>query len=121
VALVLCLGLVTESHWVEAVRQTAMASAPRLIGEVSAMTHGDHLALTVEATQRSLEDRLAEALALHRDPQRPRDRYAATDIFMAATSRHMAAIDAVLLRQVRRTVPTGDALVREYLHAASTA
>jgi hypothetical protein len=95
-----------------------MASDPHLIGEVSAMTYGDYLALTVEATQRSLEERLGEALALHRDLRQPRDRYATTDTFMAATSRHMAAIDAVLLRQVRRTVPTGEALVREYLHAA---
>jgi hypothetical protein len=82
------------------------------------MAHGDSLALTVEATQRSLEERLGEALAPHRDPHRPRDNYAATDAFIAATSRHLAAIEAVLLGEVRHTVPEGEDVGREYLHAA---
>ena len=82
------------------------------------MTHGDSLAMTIEATQQSLEERLQEALAPHRDPQRPRDGYAATDTFMAATSRHLSAVQAVLLDPVRKSVPGGDALVHEYLHAA---
>jgi hypothetical protein len=85
---------------------------------VSAMAHGESLALAIEATQRSLEERLAEALLPHVDRRRPRDNYAATDTFLAATSRHLAAIEAVLLGQVRRTVPEGKALSREYLHAA---
>ena len=88
------------------------------LGEVSPMTHGESLALTVEATQRSLEERLGEALSPHRDPRRPRDSFSAIDTFMAATSRHLAAVEAVLLRQVRRTVPDGDALVHGYLYAA---
>lgn len=82
------------------------------------MVHGDSLARTIDATQRSLEERLGEALLPHRDPRRPRDNYAATDTFIAATSRHLAAIDAVLLEQVRRTVPEGKALSRDYLRAA---
>jgi hypothetical protein len=82
------------------------------------MAHGDSLALTVEATQRSLEERLAEALAPHRDPDRPRDDYAATDAFLAATSRHLAAIEAVVVGRVRHTVPQGEKVAREYLHAA---
>jgi hypothetical protein len=82
------------------------------------MAHGDSLALTIEATQRSVEQRLREAIRPHRDPDRPRDNYAATDTFMAATSRHLAAVEAVLLDPVRRCVPAGDELVREYLHEA---
>ena len=82
------------------------------------MARGDSLAQTLEATQRSLEERLGEALLPHRDPTRPRDNYAATDSFMAATSRHLAAIEAVMLEPVRRTVPEGASLCREYLHAA---
>ena len=82
------------------------------------MTHGDSLAMTIEATQRSLDERLKEALAPHRDPDRPRDGYAATDTFMAATSRHLAAVQAVMLDPVRRKVPGGDELVHEYVHAA---
>lgn len=82
------------------------------------MAHGDSLTMTIEATQRSLEQRLAEALRPHRDPERPRDNYAVTDTFMAATSRHLAAVEAVLLDRVRNAVPAGDELVRQYLHEA---
>ncbi len=82
------------------------------------MTHGDSLRLTVEATQRSIEERLKEATLPHDDPRRPRDHYAATDTFMAATSRHLAAVEAVLVGRVRHEVPDGDDLCHEYLHAA---
>jgi hypothetical protein len=82
------------------------------------MAHGDSLALTIEATQSSVEQRLREALRPHRDPHRPRDNYAAVDAFMAATSRHLAAVDAVLLGRVRHTVPDGERVGQEYLHAA---
>jgi hypothetical protein len=82
------------------------------------MTHGDSLSLTVEATQRSLEERLGEALLPHHDSTRPRDHYAATDTFLAATSRHLAAVEGVLLHPVRRSVPGGQALVHDYLQAA---
>src|SRR5262245_16977056 len=82
------------------------------------MTHGDSLTLTVEATQRSLEERLGEALLPHRDPLRPRDHYAATDTFLAATSRHLAAVEAVMVDEVRRCVPDGQALGHAYLGAA---
>lgn len=82
------------------------------------MTHGDSLARTVEATQRSLDERLGEVLAPHRDPHRPRDTFAATDAFLAATSRHLSAVEAVLVEQVRHTVPDADGLVHDYLLAA---
>lgn len=79
------------------------------------MTHGDSLVLTIEATQRSLEQRLQAAVAPHRDPSRPRDVFADTDAFLAATSRHLAAVETVLLDPVRRAVPSGEVLVDEYL------
>jgi hypothetical protein len=82
------------------------------------MTHGDSLALTIEATQRALEERLGEALLPHHDPDRPRDSHAAIDTFVAATSRHLAAVEAVLLSPVRRMVPEGVSLTDEYVHAA---
>jgi len=82
------------------------------------MTHGDSLTLTVQATQRSLEERLGEALLPHRDPLRPRDHYAATDTFLAATSRHLASVEAVLVDRVRHSVPDGHELGHEYLQAA---
>jgi hypothetical protein len=82
------------------------------------MAHGDSLARTVAATQESLGERLGAALRPHRDPPWPRDHYAATDTFLAATSRHLAAIEAVLVQPVRRTVPDGPKLAHDYLHAA---
>ncbi len=82
------------------------------------MTHGESLTQTVEATQRSLEERLREALLPHRDPHRPRDDYASTDTFVAATSRHLAAVEAVLLGPLRHSGPDGASLCHDYLHAA---
>jgi hypothetical protein len=82
------------------------------------MTHGDSLFLTVESTHRRLQERLDEALAPHRDPGRPRDGHSSTDAFLAATSRHLAAVEAVLLPTLCRTVPDGDVLARQYLQAA---
>jgi hypothetical protein len=77
------------------------------------MTHGDSLAMTVEATHRSLEHRIAAARAP--SPDRPRD---TTDAFLAATSRHLAAVEAVLVPRVRVRVPDGALLSVEYLAAA---
>ncbi|HEX5088244.1 MAG TPA: hypothetical protein VFV89_10585 [Nocardioides sp.] len=76
------------------------------------------MTLTIEATHRSLEQRLREARRPHRDPHRPRDNYAATDTFMAATSRHLAAVEASLLGRVRHQVPDGEQLCHHYLQAA---
>src|SRR6476619_7120840 len=86
--------------------------------EERVMTHGESLAMAVQATQRALEERLHEAMAPHRDPQRPRDQYAATDTFLASASRHLAATEGVLVSQVRHTVPVGAALSHDYLAAA---
>jgi hypothetical protein len=82
------------------------------------MTHGDSLALTVEATQRSIDGRWAAALLPHDDAQRPRDSYRDIDTFVAAISRHLAAVEAVLLGPARHTEPEGNRLCHEYLHAA---
>ncbi|HEY3528834.1 MAG TPA: hypothetical protein VGK78_06765 [Nocardioides sp.] len=82
------------------------------------MTHGHTLTMTVDATQRSLDQRLRHALLPHDNPRRPRDHYAATDTFLAATSRHLAAVEAVLVAEVRRSMPDGESLCHDYLHTA---
>jgi hypothetical protein len=82
------------------------------------MTHGEMLVMAVEATQRALDRRLDEARAPHHDPLRPRDHYAATDTFVASASRHLAATEAVLVSQVRRSVPDGRTLSHDYLATA---
>jgi hypothetical protein len=82
------------------------------------MTHGESLAMAVDAAQGALEQRLQDALAPHRDAQRPRDHYAATDTFIASASRHLAATEAVLVPMVRHVVPDGGRLGHDYLAAA---
>ena len=82
------------------------------------MTHGHSLEQTIDATHRALDERMAAATAPHRDLTRPRETYADTDGFLASASRHLAAVEAVLLRPVSRAVPDGEALVQRYLGAA---
>jgi len=82
------------------------------------MTPGDSLSLTIEATQRSLQQRLGECMAPRGSVGRVRDANARTDAFLAATSRHLAAVEAVLLPEVRRAGPEGDVEVRTYLQTA---
>lgn len=82
------------------------------------MTHGESLAMTVEATQRALHERLDEAVLAHRDRWAARDDYAATDTFLASASRHLAAAEAILVSQARHTGPNGGRLGRDYLAAA---
>jgi hypothetical protein len=80
--------------------------------------HVNRLVVTVEATHQSLLQRLETATQTAVRRSRPRDRYARTDAFMAATSRHLAAVEEVLLPAARRRLPEGEARVREYLHQA---
>jgi hypothetical protein len=86
---------------------------------VSTVTHGDRLAITVAATQESIDQRLVEVnAAWHSRRHRPHEPRALADTFVAATSRHLAALDEVLLDEVRRFVPDPDALLAEYIAAA---
>jgi hypothetical protein len=55
------------------------------------------LTVTVDATHQSLQQRLEEATHARTRPGRPREVYARTDAFMAATSRHLAAVEEVLV------------------------
>ena len=82
------------------------------------MTHGHSLEQTIDATHRALDERMAAATAPHRDLTRPRETYADTDGFLASASRHLAAVEVVLLRPVSRAVPDGELLVQRYLGAA---
>lgn len=80
--------------------------------------HVNRLVVTVEATHQSLQQRLREATQRPFSPARPRDGYARVDALMAATSRHLAAVDEVLLRVAADKLPQGDERVRTYLHEA---
>jgi hypothetical protein len=76
------------------------------------------LALTIDATHQSLEHRLRQATGRAPGQQRPRDSYARTDAFLAAVSRHLAAVDEVIMPLVRRRLPDGHDKCRTYLDAA---
>lgn len=73
---------------------------------------------SIQHTHDRLSDRLADArnMAVARD--RPRDGHARIDEFLASASKHLHAVDAVLLRPARRTVPDGGALVHDYLRSS---
>lgn len=76
------------------------------------------LEVTVTATHQALTDRVREATSGTRARGRPRDTYARTDAFMGATSRHLAAVDDVVVPLVRRRVEGGGDLVVDYLQRA---
>jgi hypothetical protein len=77
----------------------------------------NRLVVTIEATHQSLEQRL-EAATHPVTLSRPRDRYARTDAFMAATSRHLAAVDEVLLDVATGRLTGGEERVAAYMHQA---
>ena len=87
-------------------------------GEVVAAMRENTLELTIEATHRSLASRLDEATTRARPRSRPRDAFARTDAFLAATSRHLAAVDAVLVPVARRRLDDGATRTHDYLHQA---
>lgn len=67
----------------------------------------DTLVDTVSATHDVLSQRLAEAESCRPTRERPRDRMRTTDPFLASTSRHVAAANAVLGPAARRHLPDG--------------
>ncbi|WP_028656226.1 hypothetical protein [Nocardioides sp. J54] len=76
----------------------------------------DTLADTVAETHDVLSKRLAEAGACRPTRDRPRDRVRATDPFLASTSRHVAAVNAVLGPAARRHLPDGRQRAHELVH-----
>lgn len=70
---------------------------------------------TISATHEVLAERLATARGAVPTLQRPRDRFPATDTFLASASRHNAAVNAVLVPAARR-LPDGPRLTHEFVH-----
>src|SRR3954452_16223529 len=82
------------------------------------MVSGDSLFLTVESTQRFLELRLEDARRAHLESGQKRENFAATDAFLAATTRHLSAVQAVLVPRALRLVPHDAVPAKQYLGAA---
>ena len=78
----------------------------------------NRLLITIEATQLALEERLDEATHGEVRLSRPREGRARVDAFLSSTSRHLAAVEEVLVPAARRELPDGDRRAGEYLHQA---
>ncbi len=76
------------------------------------------LDVLVEATHESLRQRLDEATRPEEEPGRPRQHRTRVNAFLAATSRHLAAVDEALLPEVADRLPDGAQRVKDYLHEA---
>jgi hypothetical protein len=81
------------------------------------MTTADVLRHSVEHTHENLAAWLAGARAMADTREQPRKAYEDIDTFLAIASRHLGAVDAVLIPAVRHGVPHSHRLVHEYVHA----
>ena len=73
---------------------------------------------SIQQTQDRLSAGLEQARVMAVSRDRPRDGYERIDGFLSTASKHLHAVDAVLLRPARRAVPDGRALVHDYLHSS---
>ncbi|MCW2764956.1 MAG: hypothetical protein JWO11_915 [Nocardioides sp.] len=85
--------------------------------EVKPMNTLDDLRSYILLTHENLAARFDEASAMLRTPGQPRKGYEHIDTFLAVASKHLNAVDAVLLPAVRK-VPDGAHVVHEYLRTA---
>jgi hypothetical protein len=81
------------------------------------MTTADVLRHSVEHTHENLAAWLAGARAMADTRDQPRKAYEDIDTFLAIASRHLGAVDAVLLPAVHREVSHGGKLIHAYVHA----
>ena len=81
------------------------------------MNTADVLCRSVEHTHQNLATRLEGARTTSPTLAQPRKPYEDIDTFLAMASKHLGAVDAVLLPEVRKHVPEGGHLVHDYVHA----
>lgn len=77
-------------------------------------TSVDILADNITHTHDVLAERLSTAIDCRPTRERPRDRFGATDPFLASASRHLSAVNAVLLPMARRHLSDGHQRVQEF-------
>ena len=78
----------------------------------------DVLRKSVRSTHDNLAARLDTASVVVETPDQPRKGYEHVDIFLSAASKHLNAVDAVILPEVNRRMPDHKHLVHDYLHSA---
>ena len=81
------------------------------------MSTPEVLRSSVRHTHQLLAERLDRARDMASSRSRPREGYERIDIFLAAASKHLHAVDAVLLPAAGRHLADGSQLVHDYLHA----
>jgi hypothetical protein len=81
------------------------------------MTTADVLRHTVAHTHENLAAWLEGARAMAGTRDEPRKAYEDIDTFLAIASRHLGAVDAVLIPAVRHKVSDSSQLVHDYVHA----
>lgn len=81
------------------------------------MSNVDVLRHSIAHTHENLENRLQRARAMTHAPDQPRQALEVLDVFLAMASRHLGAVDAVLVPAVHTQVQDGDRLVHDYVHA----
>src|SRR6476619_6852934 len=69
-------------------------------------------------THENLSARFDHASAMLSTPGQPRKGYEHIDTFLAVASKHLNAVDAVLLPPAAHLAPDGTTVVHDYLHAA---
>lgn len=78
----------------------------------------DTLVNDMRASHDELAQRLARAETVRPDARHPRERYPATDTFLASASRHQAAMLSVLVPAARRHLENGPDRAHEYVQQA---
>ena len=81
------------------------------------MDTADVLHSSVQHTHELLGERMEFARDMVSAPSRPRDANERIDVYLAAASKHLHAVDAVLLPAVGSHLPDSGHLVHDYLHA----
>ena len=81
------------------------------------MSNVDVLRHSIAHTHENLEYRLQRARAMAHAPDQPRQALEVIDGFLAMASKHLGAVDAVLVPAVHAQVEGGDRLVHDYVHA----
>ena len=77
----------------------------------------DVLRSSIQTSHEHLATRLEVAKAMEAPVEEPRRGHQRIDTFLASTSKHLHAVDAVLLPPARKRVKDGGALVHDYVRA----
>jgi hypothetical protein len=85
--------------------------------EAIAMVAAHNLLENTEETHRLLTASLDDAAAMENVPGQPRKGFERADTFLSATSRHLNAVETVVLPVAQRRVDDADTLVHDYVAA----